>query len=628
MLQAGYKKWFVFLFCLCTITYAQKTFEVKGENTESLYEYMSYWIDDSGLNNSLNIAVEKLENGKFNLFESPASRNLGLYSSPTWFYLQVKNISETETNYWWSFYTHADTIIVYRKTAGTWVPTDSLFRDQLLRERSVKMRAHTVSLTLQNNKTQQYLAKVINPRHTQNSFVSFTTPIHSLLWENGFFWTIGSFVGVFLILGIISLFIGLVVKEKTFFLFSVYLLLVTLLTLDEELMTVIISNKNLYLLLTRLHPLPLSVIATCLNYYIADYIFTNKSFHYKKMRLLRIANLINHFCLILGFISLLIYILFMDHLNVGQTSMIVAWNINLFCVFLSIGLTALKVIMLSWQDKHAFYGILFLWLVIFINPIGYYLNYSGILSYYEITYPNYFYWFVSAEFLFLGFLIGWRYKKTLELKHELELDKKLREEIFIQKQLSIQKEERLQIARDLHDDLGATINAIKLLITNSYPHDERLVKMIVAASDEVRIFHKKLVRKTSGILLEEKVKELTNLYSSFGQLKFNSIFIGDENLIPDEKKESIYNIISEILTNTLKHSMATEATVQILIDQDIQLIAEDNGTGFEFERTGNGKGMGIKNIHMRTYQLNGTIHISSGIGNTTYIINIPLEDEQ
>src|SRR5690606_226699 len=112
------------------------------------------------------------------------------------------------------------------------------------------------------------------------------------------------FVGIFLILGIISLFIGLIVKEKSFVLFAVYLFLVTLLTLDEELMTIVTSKKSLYLLLIRLHPLPLSVIATCLNYHIADYIFTNKTVHQKKIKLLRVTDLVNHLCLAFGIISL------------------------------------------------------------------------------------------------------------------------------------------------------------------------------------------------------------------------------------------------------------------------------------------------------------------------------------
>lgn len=627
MPQSRYIKWFGFLYFLCTVLYAQKTFEVNGENTDDPYDYMSYWIDDTDSEDSLNEAVEQLQNGKFETFDHPDSRNLGLYSRPTWFYLKVRNVSEKITDYWWSFYTHADTIIVYKKISNEWLPVDTLSRNKLLRERTVRTRALTFPVELEKDESDEYLVKIINPRHTQNSFVSFTTPVHYLLWEKGFFWTVGNFVGIFLILGIISLFIGLIVKEKSFVLFAVYLFLVTLLTLDEELMTIVTSKKSLYLLLIRLHPLPLSVIATCLNYHIADYIFTNKTVHQKKIKLLRVTDLVNHLCLAFGIISLALYMVFMNHINVGQITTLIAWDLNLLCVFLSIGLTAVKVIISSRPGKHLIYGMLFLLLVIFINPIGYYLNYSGILSYYEITYPNYFYWFVSAEFLFLGFLIGWRYKRTLEQKHKLELEQSLQEEIFAQKELSIQKEERQQIARDLHDDLGATINAIKLLVTNSYPHDKRLIKMILTASDDIRIFHKKLVRKTYGILLEEKIEQLTALYGSFGQINFNSIFIGNENLIPDEKKESIYNIISEILTNTLKHSKATEATIQVIIDNEVQLIAEDNGTGFEFEKTGSSKGMGIKNIHQRTYQLNGTIHISSGKGNTTYIINIPIEDE-
>ena len=42
MPQSRYIKWFGFLYFLCTVLYAQKTFEVNGENTDDPYDYMSY----------------------------------------------------------------------------------------------------------------------------------------------------------------------------------------------------------------------------------------------------------------------------------------------------------------------------------------------------------------------------------------------------------------------------------------------------------------------------------------------------------------------------------------------------------------------------------------------------------
>ncbi|MGE4347908.1 MAG: sensor histidine kinase [Flavobacteriaceae bacterium] len=87
----------------------------------------------------------------------------------------------------------------------------------------------------------------------------------------------------------------------------------------------------------------------------------------------------------------------------------------------------------------------------------------------------------------------------------------------------------------------------------------------------------------------------------------------------------MYRIVSEIFTNILKHAQATEATIQLLIDSDsAQLIAEDNGIGFSVEQSQKTKGMGIKNIRQRVSLMKGELYISSNRGNTTYIIDIPI----
>lgn len=594
-----------------------KILELNEHSDEDLYPYMLFWKETTDKQNSLNEAVLNLEQGNFKAFGKEKDKNMGLFPKPVWFYLHVKNISQHQKRYWWTFYTHADTIIIYQKQQVQWEATDTLVRNRLLRERSVKHRTPTHSVLLENGEQASYMAKIINPRHTQNSFVSFTSPTYNLLWEKEFYGIIGSFVGVFLITGIVSLIIGIIIRERAFILFFLYMLTVSVLTLYEELLFPVIGNQFIFSLINRMHPLPLSLIATCLNFYIVDYIFGKRN----HTKLLRILTLSNTLFLITGIICLLIYVIFMNSVNSGQTLFVWAWNILIAGVFVSILATALKTIILSFYHKKLHYGIPFLALVIIINPAAYMMNYSGILPFYEITYPNYFYWFVSTEFIFIGFLMGWKYKKNLAQKHKLEIE-------FAQKELAILNDERKQIARDLHDDLGATINAIKLLVTNSYPADKRLIETITSASNDIRVFYNKLLHKTTADSLKESLEKLTTLHNSYGQVKFSCIFTGKETLLSDTQKENIYRIVTEIFTNILKHAQATEATIQLLIDNtSAQLIAEDNGTGFSVEQAQNTKGMGIKNIRQRVNLMKGKLHISSDRGNTTYIIDIPIKNE-
>src|SRR5690606_22116519 len=342
----------------------------------------------------------------------------------------------------------ADTIVIHTKQDEKWSIADTLVRQKLMLDRKVRHRALTYATTLHQDQEQRYLVQIINPRHTQNSFLNFTSPSFNLFWEKEFYWTIACFVGIFLITGFISLIIGVIIKERAFILFFLYMLAISLLTLFDELMTTIISNEIIYLWVNRMHPLPLSLIATCLNFYIVDFIFGK----IQNSKELRVLNWLNTVCLVFGISLLVVYMIFMPQLHSGQTLFMVGWYLSIACIVISITVIAIKVIMLSVRYKMLHYGIAFLLLIVIINPATYNLNYSGIFSFYQITYPNYFYWFISAEFIFIGFLIGWRYKKNLDHRHKLEIE-------FAQRELNILKNERKQIARDLHDDLGATINA-------------------------------------------------------------------------------------------------------------------------------------------------------------------------
>lgn len=594
-----------------------KTYELNGENDDDLYPYMLYWKDSNNYQNSLNKAVFNLEKGAFKAFDSVKGKNMGLFPTPIWFYFKVKNISEKHQDYWWTFYTHADTIVIYEKQKLAWKAKDTLLRNKMLFERKIKHRALTHQVLFKYGQERSFLVKIINTRHTQNSFMSLTTPTYHLLWENGFYWTIGCFIGIFLLTGQVSLIIGVVTRERTFVLFFLYMLIVSALTMYNELMCSIVSNKMLFLLLNRLHPLPLSLIATSLNYYIADCIFGKVN--YSKQ--LRTLNLLNKICLVIGSTFLVIYMLFVNSLHSGQILFRLGWYCILGCIFICILVTTFKIIIVSIEYRKVYLAIPFLLLIIIVNPATYSLNYSGIFSFYEITYPNYFYWFATAEFVFMIFLIGWRYKKNLEYRYKLEVDFTLRE-------LSALDMERKQIARDLHDDLGATINTLKLLITNSYPEDNRLIEIATIASNEIRVFYNQLLHKTNSSSLESSIEKLVRIHKGYGQIKFNCIFTGVEVLLSDFQKENIYKIISEIVANTLKHAKATEVIIQVLIDcNSVQLIVEDNGIGFSVEQALKTKGFGMKNIKQRVRGLNGNLHISSNQGNTTYIIDIPIKNE-
>jgi len=88
----------------------------------------------------------------------------------------------------------------------------------------------------------------------------------------------------------------------------------------------------------------------------------------------------------------------------------------------------------------------------------------------------------------------------------------------------------------------------------------------------------------------------------------------------------LYTIVQELVNNILKHSKATEVTIQLnKVDNNLNIIVEDNGVGFDVASARLKNGMGLMNQEIRIDKLNGTISIDSGKGKgTTTIINIPV----
>lgn len=596
------------------------TLFVSGPSSEHLSKYLTFWIDRSG-KATVNEAAGALKNRDFKHWKLNTSLNLGLNPYPVWLHLNVKNTDLKSEKYWWGFYSHADTINVFQKSSEGWKSIDTLIYGTPLADRKVKVRFSAIEVLLNGNQSKELMVKVQNYRHTQNAITDFTTPEHNLLWEKKFYWSIGFFIGCFLLISVISFFISIVLREKTFFMYGVYLLLVIAMALMEELMVPVVSHLFVFDLLKRMHSLPTAIVALGIHYHIARYIF---SYKVEKSKVLKILTGINNIGLMYGIVYMLVYTVFMEKLHHGLWLYDSIWNIGIGIALLIILTTFTMIVITMKIKKLLFPGIALAFLILYFNPVSYFLNYAGLINYYKITYPNYFYWIVCSEFIAIGCFLAWRYRKKEKDHYALLKVKALQEEKALNNEIEIQEQERKQIARDLHDDLGTTLSAIKLIITNSYSRDSTLVSMITKANTDLRHFFNKLSLSDLneyGIihLLQEKTDQL----NSIGNIQFAFIYIGKEELIPKQFKIPIIRVCTELLSNVLKHSYASEATLQLIVDpSQVQLLMEDNGKGFDYKTRK--KGMGLNNIYTRVNRWNGEVHISSGVTGTTTIITLPL----
>ncbi|WP_394906886.1 ATP-binding protein [uncultured Mesonia sp.] len=234
-----------------------------------------------------------------------------------------------------------------------------------------------------------------------------------------------------------------------------------------------------------------------------------------------------------------------------------------------------------------------------------------------------------------------RKKRELIRKEEQLKQKQIEKELKDQELNSIdtliegQEKERQRLAENLHDNLGATLAALKINLMQLQKPDANFkqqalqngVELINDAYEKVRgMAHE----KSTGVIAKKgllpAIKKLANQFST-QDLAISVEDFGLDNRLDNSLEIRIYRIIQELLTNIIKHAKASQATISLTNhDSSLNIIVEDNGIGlpknFKFS---NQTGIGLGSIEKRVENLMGTIEIDSNPQRgTSIIINIPL----
>ncbi len=187
-----------------------------------------------------------------------------------------------------------------------------------------------------------------------------------------------------------------------------------------------------------------------------------------------------------------------------------------------------------------------------------------------------------------------------------------------------QEKERSRIAKDLHDGLGQILNAIKMNV-NVIIDDKRkaadLDKLLDEAIQEsIRISENLLPSKLKDFDLATCLRSLCKNMHETGRVPIKFEVIGSSVSLEQSRKVNLYRIAQEALTNAIRHSRATEISVQLEEEPEmIRLRIEDNGEGISptrDDRTHNG----LINIKDRTEVLEGKLSIDSNPAKGTRII--------
>ena len=222
--------------------------------------------------------------------------------------------------------------------------------------------------------------------------------------------------------------------------------------------------------------------------------------------------------------------------------------------------------------------------------------------------------------------------ETIRL-HRQEL-RRLTEKLF-----QGQEEERRHIARELHDEAGQSLTAVKLALdrleenvkVNKKDLDEdigEIRKMIVRTSSEIRSLSFRLhPTLLSDLGLEPALSLYFKEVKNHSDLDINFHMVGFDHRLDPDIETVLYRFSQEALTNTLKHSGAEEFRLSIIKSYPkIIFMAEDDGVGFDGQIGGSDRrSLGLLGMRERASLLGGIFQLQGRPGEGTRIrIEIPL----
>jgi two-component system, chemotaxis family, CheB/CheR fusion protein len=206
--------------------------------------------------------------------------------------------------------------------------------------------------------------------------------------------------------------------------------------------------------------------------------------------------------------------------------------------------------------------------------------------------------------------------------------------------VTAQEEERRRISRELHDQLGQSLSALRLGLGSladptQAPRQETLARLqqIAAQLDEdidrlaIELRPSALDDLGLRVVLQQHVEEWSSRHHIPAEFQATGL---DSDNLPAEVEIVIYRVVQEALTNVFKHAGAQYVSVLLERRHDqVRVIVEDDGQGFDSEAVQQSpdiqRKLGLVGMGERVGLVSGNFTIESTPGNgTTVFIRIPL----
>ena len=205
---------------------------------------------------------------------------------------------------------------------------------------------------------------------------------------------------------------------------------------------------------------------------------------------------------------------------------------------------------------------------------------------------------------------------------------------------SVREDERKRLAREIHDELGQSLTALRLEVSSmdsKFRHLDPAIKTksesMLESIDRTIKFVRNMATELRPALLDVGlVPALEWLLENFHErtgIDYD-LDVSDEDLTVDNKlATAIFRIVQESLTNVIRHAHATVVMVSLLENESgLELVVKDNGRGIDRNARKKRGSFGLVGIEERVLMLGGELVIESKPGKgTTIKISLPVDSK-
>lgn len=207
---------------------------------------------------------------------------------------------------------------------------------------------------------------------------------------------------------------------------------------------------------------------------------------------------------------------------------------------------------------------------------------------------------------------------------------------------SIQEEERIRIAREVHDELGQALTGVKLELVFLRDHLRNLqpdvldrVESIVKLVDRTMQSVRKIATELRPVVLDQlglipaiewQAREFQNRTGISCKLNFYLRTVA----LPVDRATGVFRIFQEILTNVVRHAQASRVDISMQEHMGHLLVTvTDNGRGITEDEVSGSQSLGLLGMRERALLLGGETKIERNLEQgTTVTVRVPLDRSQ